>query len=244
VILNTYRLFSSGLRFCHWIWALCIVVLFFTGLYIGNPMFIGTQGKEPAVAIASLLSMETIRQVHFLTAFILCACLLLRVYLFFTYRGNRLFPDFSSRGYWRGISEMLAYYSLLRTQHRLYMRNPLAATVYVMVYILMFLEAVTGLAMYSMIRPNSLLATVFGPVNHLLGNEYTTHFVHHVIAWSFVVFLLTHIYMVVFNDITEKSGELSSIVSGRKQFPETPVDAKDFLPESAIICKPREAIKK
>lgn len=238
--LDTYRLFSIGLRLCHWIWALCIVVLFLTGIYIGNPMFIGTQGKEPTVAVVSLLSMEVIRQVHFTAGFVFCACVLLRFYLFFTYRGNRLYPNFLSRAYWQSVGEMLAYYTLLRTRHRLYLRNPLAATVYVVVYILMVLEAISGLAMYSMIEPNSLMAAVFGPVHHLLGNEYNTHFVHHVIAWGFMIFLLTHIYMVVFNDITEKSGELSSIVSGRKHFAETPVDVGSFMPESTTACRQRK----
>ncbi|QDR82590.1 hypothetical protein [Sporomusa termitida] len=47
--------------------------------------------------------------------------------------------------------------------------------------------------------------------------------------WCFFIFALGHIYMVFYNDIVEKSGELSSIVSGRKHYQEHPVDATDAL---------------
>jgi Ni/Fe-hydrogenase 1 B-type cytochrome subunit len=224
-----YRMFSSGLRFCHWILAACIVVLFLTGLYIGNPSFIGTQGNEPTSAVTKLFSMETIRFIHFSTAAIFGTTLLLRFYLFFTYRGNRLFPNPRNRSYWQGLQEMLAYYTLAKPHHRTYLRNPLAATFYVCLYILMVLELATGLAMYAMIDPNSWLAHLFMPINGWLGNEFMTHTMHHIIAWGFFISFLTHIYLVFYNDVMEKSGELSSIVSGQKHFPEQPVDALAVL---------------
>ncbi len=224
-----YRVLSPGLRFFHWLMVACMTVLFLTGLYIGSPGYIGTQGTEPTFAVASLFSMETMRFVHFTAAFILTGGLLLRMYLLFTYPGNRLFPDFRSGDYWRGLGEMAAYYSFLRPHHRLYLRNPLAATSYLVAYLLLVIELVTGLAMYAMIDPNSLAAQLVAPVNGWLGNEYMTHIVHHVIAWGFFIFALGHIYMVFYNDIVEKSGELSSIVSGRKHYYERPVDAADAL---------------
>ncbi|MDR3590445.1 MAG: Ni/Fe-hydrogenase, b-type cytochrome subunit [Negativicutes bacterium] len=226
--MQIYRLFSPGLRFCHWVWVTCIVVLFATGLYIGNPMYIGTQGIEPAVAIGKWFSMETIRRVHFFAGFILCSCLLLRFYLLFTAKGDRLFPRFWKPEYRKGLLEVLAYYAMLRRHHRPYLRNPLAGTAYVGALVLMAVEAVTGLAMYSMIRPNSLLAQIFGPVNRWLGNEFATHVVHHVIAWVLILFAMIHVYLVFFTDVKEKNGELSSMVSGRKFFEETPVDLKDL----------------
>lgn len=221
-----YHVLSPGLRVCHWVIVLCMVVLFATGLYIGSPGYIGTQGTEPVVAVAGLFSMETMRLIHFSAAFVFAACLLLRMYLLTVHPGNRLFPQFLSREYWYGLVEMLAYYSFLRTHHRCYLRNPLAATSYVVIYVLMVAELITGLAMYAMIRPNSLLAALVSPVNGWLGNEYMTHIVHHFIAWFFFLFALAHVYMVFYNDVVERSGELSSIVSGHKHFAEPPVDAQ------------------
>jgi hypothetical protein len=37
--------------------------------------------------------------------------------------------------------------------------------------------------------------------------------------------------MVIYDDVVEKTGELSSIVSGRKYFKDKPVDTKDSLIE-------------
>ena len=224
-----YKTLSAGGRFCHWLIAGCMVILFCTGLYIGNPAFIGTQGTEPTMAVANLFSMETIRYIHFAAAFVFCGALLFRLFLVFTYPGDRLFPNFRSTGYWQGLVEVMAYYAFLRRHHKTYIRNPLAATAYLGIYFLMFVEAVTGLAMYAMIKPNSWLAGLFGPVNNWLGNEYMTHIAHHVIAWGFFLFLLGHVYLVFYNDIVERSGELSSIVSGRKNFSEQPADAKPGL---------------
>lgn len=235
--MNIYRLFSPGVRICHWVIALSILVLFVTGLYIGDPGFIGTQGKEPVAAVAHFFSMENIRYLHFMTAAIFCTCLIIRAYLLVTYRGNRLFPNFFTRNYYKGIGEIVAYYSMLRSEHRPYLRNPLAATAYVTAYIFMVLAAITGLAMYSMINPNSMLAGVFGPINLLLGNEYNTHMVHHYIAWFFVLFFFVHVYMVVLNDTTEKNGELSSMLSGYKFFTQCPVDGKSQLVVKSG-CKP------
>lgn len=205
-------------------WVACMVVLFFTGLYIGDPMFIGTQGNEPTFAVTGLLSMESIRSLHFMAAFVFIACMLLRVYLVFTYPGNRQFPNFFTKKYWQGLGKMLGYYGFFRSHHPTYIRNPIAATAYLSVYILMGIQIFTGLAMYVMIRPESFLAIVFAPLTSWLGNEYNTHFLHHIINWVFSLFLLIHVYLVVYNDVVEKSGELSSIVSGRKYFKEHAVD--------------------
>ena len=225
----TYRMTTSGLRFCHWIIAGCIIILFVTGLYIGNPGFIGNQGNEPTIAVSQFFSMENIRFIHFSTAAIFGTALLLRFYLLFTYPGNRFFPDPRKRSYWRGLLEMAAFYTMIKSHHRTYLRSPFAATAYVAAYVLMAIELVTGLAMFAMIKPNSFLAALVMPINSWLGNEFMTHVVHHVVAWCFFLFLITHVYLVIFNDVTEKNGELSSIVSGRKRFSEQPVDALDVL---------------
>lgn len=231
--MHCYYVLTPGARFCHWAIAACMAVLFPTGLYIGSPGYIGTQGIEPAVAVGHWFSMETIRYVHFTAGFLLIACLLLRAYLLFTYRGNRLFPKVFSKTYWLGIVDMVTYYTFLRKKHQVYVRSPLAASAYMMTYVLLAVEAASGLAMYAMVKPNSLLATLFNPVNHLLGNEYMTHIVHHYIAWIFVLFVLGHVYLVFYTDITDKDGELSSVVSGQKHFADVPVD----LPSGLMECQ-------
>lgn len=227
----TYRVFSSGVRFCHWTIAACMVVLFATGLYIGSPGYIGTQGKEPFEAVAGLFSMETIRFIHFSAAFVFCACLLLRFYLLFTYRGNRLFVQLRSREFWRGMVEVALYYMFIRRSHKFYLRNPLARLTYTFIYLFMLAEVVTGLAMYVMIRPNTFWGSAFTPLINLLGGEYRVHLIHHIIAWMFAIFVIGHIYLVFLTDIKEKNSELSAMVSGRKHYDDQPVDAHGSLIE-------------
>lgn len=222
--LYTYRVLSPGVRVCHWTLVVCMGILFATGLYIGNPGYIGTQGMEPTLAVSNFFSMSNIRFVHFVAAFVFSAALLARIYLAFTRPGNRLFMQPTATSYWSGLAEMVAYYTFLRSHHKLYIRNPLASTAYFVVYLLMLVEMISGLAMYAMIRPNSMLASIFGPFNGLVGNEYMTHIIHHYLAWFFILFAIAHVYLVFYNDATEKCGELSSMVSGEKHYKQPPVD--------------------
>ena len=75
-----YRVFSLWLRIFHWTMVLCVTALFWTGLYIGNPGFQATPGSvEPTIAVGGWFSMEMIRKIHFIAAFILIAALIFRM---------------------------------------------------------------------------------------------------------------------------------------------------------------------
>ncbi|KAF1682223.1 MULTISPECIES: Ni/Fe-hydrogenase, b-type cytochrome subunit [unclassified Veillonella] len=223
-----YRVFSLWLRIFHWTMVLCVTFLFWTGLYIGDPGFSMFVGREPAEAINSWFSMEMIRRVHFGFAFVLIFAFVFRIYGAIRYRGDRLLPKFRSRLYWDGLKQTTLHYLMLPRQeeHRV-LRNSLARTSYLLVYIMMFLEICTGLAMYSQINPNSWLAIVFNPIN-LMFNEYDIHIVHHYIAWFFLLFTVAHVYLAFREDVMEESGEVSSMVSGMKFYPEDPEDIEDL----------------
>lgn len=228
---KAYPLFSPWLRVFHWTMVLCVFTLFATGLYIGDPGFRGLMGEEPTTAVASLFSMETIRKIHFSAGFILIMAFILRIYGALRYRGDRLLPKFHERTYWAGLIDTTKHYLLMpeKSEHFV-LRNSLARTSYLVVYILFFLEIVTGLAMYAMIRPNSLLALVFNPIN-LYFSEYTVHIIHHYVAWCFMLFAIVHIYMSFRADVTEKNGEISSMISGVKYYAEDPEDVSDVWPD-------------
>lgn len=93
-----YRVFSLWLRIFHWTMVLCVTALFWTGLYIGNPGFQATPGSvEPTIAVGGWFSMEMIRKIHFIAAFILIASFVFRIYGGIRYRGDRLFPRFHKK---------------------------------------------------------------------------------------------------------------------------------------------------
>lgn len=211
-------IFSPFLRIFHWVMVFSISILFVTGLYIGNPAFIGTQGIEATYAVESLFSMETIRYIHFATAYIFVATIIMRIYGMVMYKGDRLFPRPWTIEYWLGTLDVALHYSFIFPTHRPYIRNHMARAGYASVYVMILLEVITGFAMYYMVNPNGIGAKLFGSFNHLLINEYVVHIIHHYIAWFIVLFAITHIYMAIRADLTEKGGEISSIFSGVKYF--------------------------
>lgn len=226
--IRAYYVFSAPTRIFHWVMVVCVTVLLGTGLYIGNPFFLGTQGQEATFAVTNVFSMEKMRFYHFVAAYLLLSFFILRCYGWIINKGDRLLPRFWTRHFWEGLVDTTLHYTFLRFQHRPYLRNSLARSSYLAIYLLLLTEAVTGMAMYVMITPNSWPASLFGPINHLLGDEYTVHIVHHYIAWILVIFVIVHVYMATRADWMEKGGEVSGMISGVKFYDEEPEDLSDI----------------
>lgn len=225
---TVYYVFTIWTRIFHWVMAGAIAVLFVTGLYIGNPFFIGSQGIEPTFAISNWASMSTIRFIHFSAGYILMASFILRIYGFILHRGDRMLPKPWTKLFWTGMLDMGLHYSFLRTEHRPYLRNSMARSGYGGVYGMIFLEAFTGFAMYGQINPNSGLAKLFGPLNHFFVDEYTVHLLHHYVAWMIILFVIIHVYMATRADMSEKYGEISAMFSGVKLYDKEPDDIGDI----------------
>lgn len=235
--LKEYYIYSPWLRIFHWLMVGSIVVLFATGLYIGNPAFIGTQGLEPTFAVSKALSMETIRYIHFVAAYILVFSFIFRIYGFIVNKGDRLLPKPWTKLYWQGLIDMKLHYMFLRPHHQPYLRNSLARSSYLAVYFLIALEAVTGFAMYFMVNPNSLGAKIFGPFNHLFVDEYIVHLIHHYVAWLIILFAIVHVYMAIRADFMEGEGEVSSMFSGVKFYAHQPLDIGDIADDTPANVK-------
>lgn len=223
-----YSVFSIWTRIFHWLMVGAIGVLFITGLYIGNPFFIGSQGIEPTFAISNWASMSTIRFIHFAAGYILMASFIFRIYGFIIHKGDRMLPKPWTKLFWSGMIDMSLHYGFMRSAHRPYLRNSMARAGYGGVYAMIFLEAFTGFAMYAQINPNSIMAKVFGPINHLLIDEYVVHMIHHYVAWMIMLFVIIHVYMATRADMSEKYGEISAMFSGVKFYDTEPDDIGDI----------------
>lgn len=224
---KAYYLFSPFLRIFHWVLFITTLVLFVTGLYIGKPFFIGSQGLEPTYAFNRVLSMEYIRYIHFVAAWILVASIIFRVYGWIINRGDRLLPRFWQKIYWEGAKEVTLHYLFVSSTHRPYLRNSLARSSYIGLYGMLSVIILTGFPMYYQVKPNMLGAKLFGWVIPLLGSEYAVHLVHHIVAWLIILFAIVHVYMAVRADAMEKEGEISSMFSGIK-YVHTPEDIEDI----------------
>lgn len=218
-----YYIFSPFLRIFHWIMASQIVILFATGLLITKPMDVAV--VEP---VFSITSMDLVRDIHFTSAFILCASMILKIYGFIINKGDRLFPRVWEGHFYEETVDVALHYMFLRGHHASFLRNPLARGSYAMLYILLLIEVLTGFAMYFMTNPSATGGILFGWVNVLVGSEMMSHYIHHYVAWFIILFAIGHIYMVIRAEFMEGESEISSMFSGKKILAHTPKDANEL----------------
>lgn len=200
-------------RLTHWIVALAIVVLVITGIYIGNPYLRGGN-----------FLMLYMKQWHLVFAIVLTCAVVWR--LAWLFMGNRWsswrgIVPFGTPGWFnRSLQTMLWYGFMRRTSPDETGHNPLAAMAYIGVYVLLALEIFSGFAMNSLTWGGGW-STVFGWI-FLLVPANDVRLAHHLIMWLLLGFLVHHIYSSVLMDSTERSGILSSIVTGYKSIRRTP----------------------
>lgn len=218
-----YYIFSPFLRIFHWIMVAMILVLFFTGLIITKPMNVST--TEPFFSITSI---DLVRDIHFVAAFIFCASFILRIYGFIINKGDRLFPRVWEGHFYSETVEVALHYMLLKSHHASFLRNPLARMSYAALYVLVAIEILTGFAMYYMTNPSGTGGMLFGWVNVILGSEMMTHIVHHYVAWFIILFAIGHFYMVIRAEFMEGESEVSSMFSGKKILAHVPKDANEL----------------
>jgi len=226
-LFKSYYVFSPALRIWHWVNFVAIIVLFVTGLYVGNPFFSGPHGKEATFAT----TMAFIRFLHFSAGYVLLAAFLFRIATAPFNKGDRLvIPAFWREEFWHGLKETLKEYLLFK-EHEPMIRNPLARTAYFFFYLLLVFMLLTGFGIYGLSNPGGFWDTLAGWVVWSLGGEFQAKAWHHWVAWIIVLFFVVHLYLVVREDALRKNGEVSSMVNGVKFFDEDPVDLEDVKEE-------------
>jgi len=211
-------LWGWPIRAMHWAAVVSIVVLVVTGFYIGEPYFM-TSGEASAHYL-----MGWVRFLHFAAAGVFVATGIVRGYWLFA--GNKferfgaLFPV--RKQDWVNMWKQMKFYMMIQPEKAPHYlgHNPMQQLSYTGIYAVAALMAVTGFAMYGQSRPGGLWYTLFGWVVPLLGGIQIVHFVHHVFTWVFVIFLPIHVYLAVRADLLERTGTISSIVSGGRWVPE------------------------
>jgi Ni/Fe-hydrogenase b-type cytochrome subunit len=205
-------LWEWPIRAMHWAAAGSIVVLVVTGFYIGKPYFI-TGGEASAHYL-----MGWMRFLHFTAAGVLVATAIIRLYWLFAgnqfERWRALFPVWKQD--WVNLVKQVKFYLMIRPERAPHYlgHNPLQQFSYTGLYLLAGAQVVTGFAMYGQSRPGGFWYTLFGWVVPLLGGIQVVHFVHHVLMWAFLIFIPIHIYLALRADLLERTGTISSIISG------------------------------
>lgn len=210
-------------RLTHWVTAGAIVVLAATGIYIANPFLLPGGGP----------TMELVRLVHMISAFVFLASGVLRTVWLLT--GNR-FARWSafiptSRHQAMELFRQAGFYAFVRREiPKVLGHNQLAATAYLALFALLLVETITGFALDGLVGAEPGYS-VFWWVRELLGPQ-TVRMIHHVAMWAILAIALFHVYSCILVDHIEKNGLVSSIVSGYK-FPtrEEVVESRDGGPE-------------
>ncbi len=221
-------------RITHWVNVITIGILVVTGFYIASP-FITTSG----LATEQYL-MGTVRFIHFVAAFVFTVSVLFRVYWAFvgnTYANWRQIVP-AKRARRRGIRRMLGFYLFLRREAPAVVgHNPLAGSAYLVVFILFILQIITGFALYALpFEHGTFWPTAFGWVIVVFG-EQPVRLVHDIIMWLILAFVIHHVYTAILIDIQERSGLVSSIITGFKSLTRHQLEAAQA--EETMNGRPR-----
>lgn len=204
-----YHIWSWALRIFHWTFALSIMTLIVTGIIIHDPPMTTSFTEERASFF-----MANIRYLHFVAGYLLISAVILRLYLLFF--GNRFerISDFTpiTKANVRSLLHTLRYYLYL-TPHSEGAKghNVLAGTVYLLTFILSAIMILTGLYM---LYPETSWIRSLG--SFLFGSQQLARAIHYLLFWFFPIFILTHLYILVWHEIMETEGLISSIFSGKK----------------------------
>jgi Ni/Fe-hydrogenase b-type cytochrome subunit len=231
-LIRTY-VWEKPVRVAHWLIVFSILALSFTGIYIHSPFHFAS-GRP-------VFTMATMRFAHEVAGFVLIGAMALRIYWFF--KGN-LFARWSAyvpihRRQWEGIGSMLEFYLFLRfLPGRRAGHNPLAALSYAVIYLLILVEILTGLALYTHVSGNAVLHEFFGWLPRLVNISYI-RLTHYFLMFVFFAFTLFHVYASILVSLEEENGLLDSIFSGWKFMP-----ASDLRQEIAEIPEARTFVRR
>lgn len=210
-------LWGAPLRAMHWIAAASVLVLIVTGFYVGRP-YVTTSGEASAHFL-----MGRMRFLHFTAAAVLVMTGIVRAYWLLA--GNRferlpaLFP-LTPNNLRNGGRTALGYLTLSSERMPAYVgHNPLQQLFYTTLYLMAVVMAVTGFTLYGQSNPGGVIYTVFSWLPPLMGGLQGVRLVHHALTYGFIIFIILHVYLSVRADYVERTGVVSSIITGGRYIP-------------------------
>ncbi|MBA2848129.1 Ni/Fe-hydrogenase, b-type cytochrome subunit [Thermosulfuriphilus ammonigenes] len=212
VLYRRVFVWSGALRIFHWAFAISTLVLILTGLYIHYPP-VTTKWAE----FKPQYLMATLRYYHFTAAYFFMAALIIRFYLLLF--GNRYerFTDFlpinqrNIHSFWQS----LRFYLYLTDEHEWRMGHTvLAGTIYFALFVAAVVMTLSGLYL---LYPETGWINAMGVV--IFGSPQQARFIHYLLHWAFIFFVVVHLYIAVWNDFKAPEAIISGAVSGCKFMP-------------------------
>lgn len=218
VTVNRVYVWEMPVRIYHWVNAVCVATLCVTGYIIGKPVSI------PVSTEASFsFWFGWVRFVHFVASFLFFFNFLGRIYWGFA--GNRYarwynFLPLSRRRLskqLREVGQVLKVDVLQATVKPIESigHNALAGWTYFLTFLAFLFQCLTGFGLYAAMS-KSALPKLFAWVVPLMGGDFAVRQWHHAFMWFFVIFSITHVYIVFYHDYVEARGVISSMTGGWK----------------------------
>ena len=224
-------------RVFHWVNALAISVLIFTGFVIANP-----PAWSSTLEATNSFWFRYIRLIHFIAAYTIIAAFIVRIY--WAFAGNqfaswKIFFPYTKKG----LKNLLYVFKvdillLPDKEHKLSNisigHNSVAGLSYFILFLLLIVQMMTGFALF---QDNATwwFPKLFAWVSPLFGGDSVVRYIHHVVNWLVIVFTIVHVYLVLFHDYVEARGETSSMISGFKFVVKQRINTEDATVETGEI---------
>ena len=207
---------EAPVRITHWLIAFSIILLSVTGFYIGNP-FITVSGQAGQHFV-----MGWMKVIHGWTAWVFIASVVARIIWMFTgnryARWDKFIPVHRSRRH--GLWPTVKFYLFARRKPPGFVgHNPVAGATYTLVFGLYFLAIATGLTLRGASADVESPLRWFASMAPLFGGLQIARWIHHVVMWLLLGFMVHHVYSGVLMSTIEANATMESIFSGYKFVP-------------------------
>ena len=203
---------SAAIRVNHWIMVISIIVLIATGYYIGRPFSVS------AGETMDKFLMGEMRFLHIFCGMVLAFTFVWRLYLAFFSRFHADWRDFLAFLDFENLVKQIKFYALISNEkpEEKHAYAPLQSLAYLGLMVMVLLIVVTGLILTGSGYDKGLISFFYffvKPFQNMLGLA-TVKFIHHILMWLFIIYLMIHIYMAFWTDAVKKDGTISSMING------------------------------
>ncbi len=204
---------SVPIRINHWGMVISIFILIATGFYIAGP-FTVYEGET-----VKKFFMGDVRFVHILFGVFLSFIFIWRVYLAFFSKFHADWKDFFAFTDWPNTVKQVKFYALVSkepAEHK-YLYGPMQSLAYGGLMVMMLFIVLTGVILMGAGYHAGLTALVYKlvkPFENLMGGLAMVRWIHHILTWCFILFIVVHIYMAFWYDVIFRQGTVSSMISG------------------------------
>lgn len=206
---------SGAVRINHWLMAATIVFLIITGFYIAHPSTV-YKGET-----TDKFFMGSVTFWHALAGIVLTLLFVWRSYLAFFSRFKADWKDYFAWTDWRCMYSQVRYYLLIDTEepsHGECIFGPVQSLSYLVLWLGIIAIIITGFILMGANDHSGLSAAgywLFKPFLKLMGNLAVVRYIHHILTWFFILFIMVHVYMAFWYDAVLGEGTVSSMIGGR-----------------------------